>query len=57
MQKPGSDQLDSGYTFPQHRNTIESKLAKQQEKCKVQNKRSNKQQKEVADPLTNVGGL
>jgi hypothetical protein len=30
MQKLGSDQPDSGHTFPQHRNTIESELVKRQ---------------------------
>jgi hypothetical protein len=32
MQKFGSDQLDSGYTIPHHRSTVESELVKQQEK-------------------------
>jgi hypothetical protein len=32
MQKPGSNQLDYGHTFPQHQNTAESELVKQQEK-------------------------
>jgi hypothetical protein len=31
-QRPGSDQLSSGYTSPQHRSTTESELVKKQEK-------------------------
>jgi hypothetical protein len=55
MQKPGSDQLGSRYTSPQHRSTAESELVKQQEKntrCETREAINNK--KETIDPLTKV---